>query len=125
MFRGIQWHEVKALIGWFVLGALGAYGLLCMLWAVFGWLLPKGGGCAVCCLEVPEELVLRRLRWLRGMGLWDVPILVITEQVRELPGDLETCSREELIARLERERIDGTGNGDHSGRRQRRDLSEL
>ncbi len=113
------------MIGYFVLGVLAAYGLVCMLWAAFGWLLPEGRGCAVCCVGVPEEMTLRKLRWLRDMGLLAVPVLAVTEDPLELPGDMERCSREDLLSRLERERSNGTGNGDPSGRSQRRDLSEL
>ena len=112
------------MVGYFVLGMLAAFGALCVLWTVFGWLLPEPEGCAVVCWNagVPESL--SRLAWLRNMGFLNCPVIVVSDGA--VP-DMDTCSEEELLLRLKQlcDRYYGTGNGDHSGRGQRRDLSEL
>ena len=110
--------------GYVILGMLSAYGLLSALWAAFGWLLPGLRGCALVCVGVPEEGTLNTVRWLKGLGLLTCPLLVVAE---EGEPDLEICSREDLVSRLEmeRKRFDGTGNGDHSGHHQRGGVPEL
>ena len=108
-----------------IIGALAAYGLLGVLWALFGWLLPGGRGCAVCCFGMPDEGILWRYRWIQAMGLWQIPLLVIPEDDRTDEIQMELCGRENLISRLEQERKHGTGIGDPAGRGQRCDLSEL
>ena len=101
---------------------LAAFGALCAVGTVLGWLLPKGRGCALVCFGPPEEGLLARTGWLREMGFLTVPLIVVAEG--EWPG-AEICSREELVSRLEREYIHGTGNGDHTGRHQRGGVPEL
>ena len=105
--------------GYVILGALAAYGALCALWAVFGWLLPGLEGCALVCRGQPEPEQLARYRWLKGLGLLGCPLLVVAEGGQTLP-DVEICAGEDLLSRLEmeRKRFDGTGNGDHSGHHQ-------
>ena len=122
---GIKYPEVMALLGYFVLGTLAAYGLFSAIWALFGWLLPKGNGCAICCFGMPDEGILWRYRWMTGMGIWRLPLLVVGEGP-EGP-EMEICGREELLSRLERERnqLHGTGNGDHTGCHQRGGVPEL
>lgn len=115
-----------------ILGTLAAIGLLSVGWVCFGWLLPGGDGGIVLCRE-PSEDLLRRCRWLREVGLLRMPLVILGEetadwdQMRLYGGEIEICSPETLISRLERERLhcDGTGNGDPSGRHQRRGISEL
>lgn len=123
----IEYPEVKSVLGYFIVGILAAYGLFGVLWAFFGWMLPKGEGCAICCIGAPEEGMLWRYRWLKALGFLDVPLLIVGEEMEQCDPDLEICSREEIIPRLkwERNRFDGTGNGDHTGRHQRRGVSEL
>ena len=115
--------------GYVFLGALAAFGLFSILWALLGWLLPGDRGAALVCLEEADEGLLSRYKWLRGMGLLSCPLLVVTENDLVQPEgcEIEICSREALFQRLELERkkIDGTGNGDSSGRDQRRGVSEL
>lgn len=113
--------------GWILLGTLAAFGAFCLLWALAGWLLPGLRGFALVCMELPEPEYLSRVRWLRGLGLMDCPLIVVTEQAQREQTDMEICSRAELLRRLEweRNRFDGTGNGDHTGRHQRRGISEL
>lgn len=115
------------MIGYFVLGTLAAFGLLCALWAAFGWLLPGLKGCALVCVGVPEPEILARSKWLREMGLLDVPLLIVADVGTEDVPETEICSREELLSRLEweRNRVHGTGNGDCTGHNQCCGLSEL
>ena len=115
------------MLRFFVVGTLAAFGAFCALWAVLGWLLPGGKGCALVCYGIPDEGILTRSKWLRGTGLLDVPLLAVADGAeRTVPGT-EICSGEELLSRLEweRKRIDGTGNGDHTGHHQRGGVSEL
>ncbi len=123
----IKYPEVKALLGYFVLGTLAAFGAVCALWAVFGWLLPDGAGCALVCWGEPDDGILARVKWLQAMGLLRAPLLAVAEDGAFFCPGAEICSGEELLPRLEweRKRVNGTGDGDHSGRGQRGDLSEL
>lgn len=115
------------MVGYIILGTLAAFGLLSALWALFGWLLPGCKGCALVCYGLPDEGTIARTAWLRSLGLLECPLLIVAEAVQNQPAGTEICSPEELLPRLERERneVHGTGNGDHSGRHQRRDISEL
>ena len=115
------------MLGYFVVGTLAAFGFFCVLWALLGWLLPGGKGSALVCYGTPDEEILNRSKWLKDMGLLDVPLLIVAEETEVTYPGTEICSREELLPRLERERnrYHGTGDGDHSGRHQRRGVSEL
>ena len=105
--------------GYVILGLLSAFGAWCALWTAFGWLLPEDKGGAVVYVGRPEPEQLARIRWLKSLGLLKSPVLIVAEG-GEVPRDTEICSREALLSRLEREkeRVDGTGNGDHSGHHQ-------
>jgi len=64
---------------WYVLlGMLAAFGLICLLWTVFGLLLPGSRRCTLVLLCDPKEeaALLRRLLWLREMGLLRCGILL-------------------------------------------------
>ena len=111
----------------FVVGTLCAFGVLSARWALLGWVLPRADGCILVCPGVPDTGALWRVRWLKSLGLLDCPVIAVAEPGEEhLPG-VEIWSREELADWLEweRNRFDGTGNGDHTGRHQRGGLSEL
>lgn len=112
--------------GYVFFGAMAAFGFFCVLWALLGWLLPAGEGCAVVCYGQPDPGVIIRYRWLRGMGFLRCPLLVVTD-TDSFEEEIEICTGEELLSRLEmeRNRFAGTGNGDPSGRHQRRGISEL
>lgn len=99
-----------------ILGALAAWGVLCALWALLGWLLPgSGGGVVLLCLCRPRrslEGAILRHRWLRSLGLMRCPLLILGDPLsaeeqavyrKKYPG-IEFCSLEELTARLEVER---------------------
>ena len=123
----IEYPEVMfSMVGCVILGMLAAFGLLCALWAAFGWLLPGFRGCVLVCFGQPEAEIFTKYKCLRGLGLLDCPFLVVCDGMTEDP-ELENCTGEALLSRLEmeRNRFDGTGNGDHSGRHRRRDFSEL
>ncbi len=115
--------------GYVIVGVLAAFGLLACLWGLLGWLLPAGEGCVLVCAGQPDTGVLSRYRWLQEMGLLRVPMIIVSV---DLPDDkqkcgMEICSPETLLSRLEQERkrVHGTGDGDPSGRGQRRGVSEL
>ncbi len=112
-----------------IVGTLAAFGLLSIGWTVLGWLLPGGRGACLVYFGMADEGILTRYHWLRGLGLLCCPLLVVTEEAPErFPGDnMEICSPANLLPRLEmeRNRFDGTGNGNPSGRSQRRGISEL
>lgn len=96
-----------------VLAVLGAFGLYCAAWVLFGFLLPGGRGAAavlLCRAEAGEDAVLRRYLWLYNMGLIRSPMLLVDcglsetdrERLARLPVIL--CTFEELKNKLEEER---------------------
>lgn len=98
-----------------VMGVLAAFGFICVLWALAGWLLPGGLGSAAVCLCHPglkELSAVRRLCWLRDVGLYRGAIFLVdcgiseTEQkyLTQIGHGVEICSLEELSFRLEKER---------------------
>ena len=112
--------------GYVILGMLAAFGALCAVWAALGWLLPAGQGCALVCWGEPDEGILTRYHWLKGLGLLSCPLLIVAEEDPGWP-ETERCAGEDLLSRLEmeRKRFDGTGDGDHSGHHQRGGVPEL
>lgn len=122
--------------GYICVGMLAAFGALCALWCLFGWLLPAGRGGVLVYRgesEADARFFARRYLWLRGMGLLDCPLVLAAREPEEPERrylesrGIELCSPAELSARLGigAEEIDGTGNGDSPGRHQRRGVSEL
>ena len=114
--------------GWILLVFFAGFGLLSFLWAALGWLLPDAQGAMLVCLGSPDVGLVSRYRWLQSLGLLRCPLVSVTaEEAPLLPPGIEICSRESLILRLEQEwnLHHGTGNGDPSGRDQRRGISEL
>lgn len=113
--------------GFIIMGTLAAMGALSLLWLLAGWLLPAGQGCVLVCFEMPDEGVLSRYRWLRGAGLLCCPLLAVEAGQPLRAEDIEYCSGEELLSRVEweRKRTNGTGNGDSPGCGQCRGVSEL
>ena len=110
------------------LAFLIGFGLLSMLWCLLGWLLPDGRGGVLVCMDIPDEGILNRYRWLRSLGLLRCPLVAVCgDTLVTSPSDIEISSREDLLARLEQEWVicHGTGNGDPSGRDQRCGISEL
>ena len=114
--------------GWVILAFFAGFGLLSFLWAALGWLLPGADGAVLVCVGSPDVGLVSRYRWLRSLGFFRCPLLSVTLDADPLlPPGIEICSRETLILRLEQEwnLHHGTGNGDSSGRYQRRGISEL
>ena len=60
--------------GYICIGGLAAFGLLSMLWCLFGWLLPSGKKGVLICIGDP--VFLHRFLWLRSLGLLRCPILI-------------------------------------------------
>ena len=126
------------MVGMLCLAVLAAYGTLCALWAALGWLLSGGEGGVLICRGssgMTECALIRRYLLLRGMGLLACPLIVVDtgladperRRLEAMGNGIELWGAEELLRRLEQERkqIDGTGNGNHSGRDRRRGVSEL
>ncbi len=69
--------------GFVILGVLAAFGALCILWVLFGTLLPHPGGRLVYTCDGREEAAVRRYLWLRDLGLLRCPLVLIGSS---LPG---------------------------------------
>lgn len=104
------------MVAWIVLAVLAAFGVLSVMWALFGFLLPGQRGTVMvymCQGSEETEPVLRHYGWLRDMGFIRCPLLLvecgITEAERtrllSLRQDVEICTMEELPSKLEQERI--------------------
>ena len=107
---------------------LSGVGLLSLVWAALGWLLPWGQGAVLVCAGLPDEGILSRYRWLRGLGLLRCPLVAVTEvSSPAIPNDIETIDRHALLRRLEQEWeiCHGTGTGDPSGHHRCGGVSEL
>ena len=66
--------------GFVVIGTLAAFGLLCMLWALFGWIFSCGKGGFIVCLcrrDGAQEAFLQRVRLLRQLGLLKAPVVLV------------------------------------------------
>lgn len=96
-----------------VLCVLAAFGVLSVLWVLFGFLLPGQQGTVMVHLcRGREEAAIRRYRWLRDVGLLHSKLILVDsvlngEERERLCGrghDVEFCGLEELSARLEQER---------------------
>ena len=95
-----------------VLVFLAAFGVLCVLWALFGQLLPghKGMVLVYHANGAEPDAVARYYCWLRGMGILRSPLIVVDggltdRQSRMLQGHgIEICKPEELACRIEQER---------------------
>ena len=97
-----------------VICVLAACGVLSILWAAFGFLLPGQRGVVMVCLDGrgKEEAVIRRDGWLHGLGLVRGPLVLIdqglSEQERErllrMELNVVICTWEGLPSILEQER---------------------
>lgn len=98
---------------WIVIGALAAFGGLCVLWVLFGFLLPGQRGAVtvcLCCGNGAEEALIRRYHWMRDVGLVHCPLVLLDGGLSEeykaalTQRGLTVCDMAELAARLEQER---------------------
>lgn len=96
-----------------VMAVLSAFGLLCALWVLFGFLLPgQRGATAVflCRGEAGEEAVLRHYLWLYNTGMVRCPLLLVdcgltqAERTRLERFPIILCTLDELFDKLEQER---------------------
>lgn len=96
-----------------VLAVFGAFGLLCAVWVLFGFLLPGQRGAAavlLCRGEPAEEAVLRRYLWLYNTGFVRCPLLVVDcgltggQRIWLSQYPITICTPEELTELLEQER---------------------
>ena len=96
-----------------ILAVLGAFGLLCAMWVLFGFLLPgqRGAAAVLLCRGDPtEEAVLRRYLWLYNAGLVRCPLLLVDcgltsgQRVWLSQYPITLCTLEELTDQLEQER---------------------
>ena len=103
------------MILWIILTVLAAFGLLCAAWALFGILLRGQRGAVMVCFcrgTEEEEQTLRHCAWLRDMGLFRGPLLLVDAGMTPDSRDRllrcgrggELCTTEELASRLEQER---------------------
>lgn len=103
------------MVTWIILTVLAAFGGLCVLWTLFGFLLPGQRGAAVVCIcrgNAREEQIIRYYGWLRDLGLVHAPLLLVDSGITEderarllrCRQGIEICTMEELPSRLEQER---------------------
>ena len=88
---------------------LAAWGLLCALWAGFGWLLPgsKKVTLALMCREPEASAAVLRLRWLNRLGLLRCRLILPGIPAEQLPRqyeEIEFCTLAEFSAGIEAER---------------------
>ena len=93
--------------GMVFLGTMAAFGCMTAIWLLLGWVLPDGKGCALVCYGEADTGILSRYQWLRGIGLLQVPLVIVSG---DLSNDkqrcgMEICSPEALLSRLEQERV--------------------
>lgn len=111
LFPAHRMYGGNTMIWYGILAALAAYGLVCALWSVGGWLLSGGRTVVVCFCESEKQVWLgrRRCRFLRDSGLVRRAIVVaapevIPPELAQVPDETEFCSPEELSSRLGTER---------------------
>ena len=90
--------------GYICIGALAAFGLLSMLWCLFGWILPSGKEGVLICMG--DAVFVHRFLWLRSLGLLRCPLRIpegdfSPKQRAELQErGVEICSREQMLSEI-------------------------
>lgn len=120
------------------IAVMASFGAMSILWAIFGWMLPGGAGGIIICFGEPgasETGFVRRYLFLRDLGLLNCPMILVDRGMTETERRWlnKRCSGIVIMngaefaqwLELERNRIDGTGIGDHPGRHRRCGVSEL
>jgi hypothetical protein len=118
--------------GWVIIGTLAAFGMLCVLWALFGWLFSGGSGGFLVCPDASCNQgrgFLRRYLWLRGMGLYRCPLYAADRGLSD--GEKRWLEARGIVLYspepghgIGADEIDGR-NGDPPGCHQHRGVSEL
>lgn len=114
------------------ISVLASFGVFCVLWTAFGWLLSGGRGTVVC-MGDPRRgaLLARRLRLLRELGLFRGRLVLVTDEKdtggHDCLSGVETVTWETFSRhiRLGAEEFGAAGDGDPSGHRIGGGLSEL
>lgn len=90
--------------GYICIGVLAAFGLLSILWCLFGWLLPSGKNGVLICIGDP--VFVHRFLWLRSLGLLRCPLRIPDGDFSGRQRDalrergVEICSREQLLPEI-------------------------
>jgi hypothetical protein len=98
-----------------ILTVLAAFGVLCALWTLFGFLVSGQRGAAmvyICGADSREEQIIRHYSWLRDLGLFHGPLVLVHHGITQEEKNrllkcrqgIEICTVEELPSRLEQER---------------------
>ena len=74
IFRG------EEMAGFVIIGGLAAFGLLCMLWMIYGMCCGKCEG-KLLIVSAEGKGLLRRCLWLKEMGLLDCPMEVCIREI--------------------------------------------
>ena len=115
-------------MGWFLIGALAAFGLVCAVWTLWGFCLSPDEGRLIYVGPAPIEFA-RRYLWLKEMGLIRCRLSVAepdgeTERWLHDRG-IESWSREEIAGgQMGETEFDGR-TGDIAGNHRRGGFSEL
>lgn len=110
--------------GLVILSAFAAFGAICAVWAVLGWLIPglRGERVLVICTT---PAALRHCCWLRDWGLLRGCVCFAGEPSPSRIIDFGKLRAEDTERITEQEETYGTGNGDHTGHHRCRGISEL
>ncbi len=99
--------------GFVIFSTLAAFGAVCVLWMLFGFLLPGArGGVLVCLCKGREEAVIGRYLWLHGAGLLRCPLVLLDSrlpekrqtQITEKYPNIQFYSLQSFVAGLQKER---------------------
>lgn len=113
-----------------LIGTLAAFGAVCAMWVIAGWLLPSDSGESMIYLPGADEALIRRFLWFRKTGLLACRLVIVVpangEEDRWSAMGIEICTPEELSSGLRSgaKNIDA-GIGDHPGCDQHRGIPEL
>ena len=113
------------------IGTLAAFGLLCVLWLIYGLCCGKPEGSVLIC-SGGEQGLIRRCLWLREMGLLSCPMVLINPELDEMDVLWLKSKGIEIWSAFPLGKADnigekkyGAGTGDPSGCHQCGGVSEL
>lgn len=109
LFVSYDMDEVAFMAAFIIMAVLAAFGAVCALWVLLGFLLPRQQGAAavlICRGDPTEEYLIRRYLWLYDLGLVRCPLILVdcgmAEPRRRTRGIIR-CTPEELLKKLEQE----------------------